>query len=146
MRRLVITIVRATKIEMETLLNLRIFRIIIGTAIGIPFTAVSIILGLHGLFIGYGGIREGNILMMAIGIITITDFIGIGGAWLRLVSSTKEISKEEQKRIRIMLFNGLAASFALFVWALYSDIQTSLIAFVLLICVAFFILATPKKL
>lgn len=130
---------------METLLNSRIFCIIIGTAIGIPFTAVSIILGLHGLVIGYGGIIEGDILLLAIGIITITGFIGISGAWLRLFSSTEEMSIEEQKRIRTMLLNGLVASLALFGWALYSDIKVSLFALALLMCVAFFIQATPKK-
>jgi hypothetical protein len=132
--------------KMETLLNYRISRIVIGAGIGLPLTAVSIVLGFHGLIIGYGGITEGNILFLFIGVITITGFIGIFGAWWRLLTSTDETTKIKQNKIRTMLFYGLATSVALLMWSLYSDINTLPISLLLIIASTIFMYATPKKL
>ena len=131
---------------MEELLNKRIIRIVIGVTIGIPFTAISIPLGWHGMLLGFGGIASGNVLFISIGITTITGFVGIAGAWRRLLKSTEVISKEELNRIRIMLFCGLASSLALCIWAIIkANIVTILALSLLLLFSVFFIYATPKN-
>jgi len=132
--------------KMEVFLNYRISRLIIDIGIGLPATALSVILGFHGLILGYGGIKEANIYFLFIGLITITGFIGIIGAWWRLMSSTENTSKSEQNKIRVMLFYGLATSVALLMWSLYSDYRTLLIPVTLILAGTFFIYATPKKL
>lgn len=132
---------------MEELLNKRITRIIIGVSLAIPFTAISIVLGWHGLLLGFGGIASGNILFILIGITTIIGFVGIAGAWRRLLKSSNLMSKEEQNKIRTMLFFGLASSLVLCVWSFFkADIITILILSLLLLFSVFFIYATPKRL
>lgn len=132
---------------MEELLNKRITRIIIGVSLAIPFTAISIVLGWHGLLLGFGGIASGNVLFILIGITTIIGFVGITGAWRRLLKSSKVMSKEEQNKIRTMLFFGLASSFILCVWSVFkTDLITISILYLLLLFSVFFIYATPKKL
>jgi len=130
---------------MQNIFNSLIFRFVIGVCIGIPFTGISLILGLHGLFIGYGGIVEGNMFFLAIGVITVTGFIGIAGAWARIFSSTEKMSTENRDVIRLMLYCGFISSMGLLGWALYADVRTSVVPILLLICSAFFILATPKN-
>jgi len=131
---------------MEAFLNYKISRLIIGIGIGLPATAISVILGFHGLILGYGGIKEANIFFLFMGIITITGFIGIIGAWWRLIISTENTSKTNQNKIRSMLFYGLATSIALSIWSLYSDFRTLPVPLTLILAGTFFIYATPKKL
>jgi hypothetical protein len=132
--------------KMETFLNYRVSRLIIGTAIGIPATIISVILGFHGLILGYAGIKEADIYFLFMGIITITGFVGIIGAWCRLIISTHNTSNSVQNKIRTMLIYGLATSVALLIWSLFSDYKTLPIPLTLILAGTFFIYATPKKL
>ncbi len=131
---------------MEVFLNYRVSRLIIGAAIGIPATAISVILGFHGLILGYAGIKEADIYFLFMGVITITGFIGIIGAWWRLMVSTRNTSNSKQNIIRSLLLYGLATSVALFMWSLFSDYRTLPIPLTLILAGTFFIYATPKKL
>ncbi len=139
---------------MEAFLNYRISRIVIGIAVGLPLTVISIVGGLYGLAIGYGGIlaighgslsRDG-LSFLFIGIISITGFIGITGVRRRLITSTENTSKTEQNKTRVMLFYGLATSIVLLMCSLYNDYNTLLIPLTLILSCTLFIDATPKKL
>ncbi len=132
---------------MEKLLNNRIVRIVIGTAIGIPVTAFSIVLGLHGLILFYAGVKEAELLPLFLGVVTVTGFIGIVGAWKRLLSSTEEMDKKEKRNVRAMLMFGLLSSLALGAWAFSSsEPEIAIILLVLSLGAGVFIYATPEKL
>jgi hypothetical protein len=139
---------------MEAFLNYRISRIVIGIAVGLPLTAIVIILGLYGLVMGYGGILvlshgariETGLYFLFIGIISITGFVGITGVWRRLITSTEHTSKTEQNKTRVMLFYGLATSIALLMCSLYNDYNTLPIPLTLILTCTLFIYATPRKL
>lgn len=131
---------------MEEFLNLKITRIAIGALIGIPVTAVSIVLGFHGLVLLYAGIKEFEIFSFSLGIVTITGFIGIIGAWKRIYSSSKNLSEKEKQSIRSMLIIGFLSSIALSYWALSSsEKEISLALFMLSFGALAFIYATPKN-
>jgi hypothetical protein len=139
---------------MEAFLNYRISRIVFGITIALPLTVISIVGGLYGLAIGYGGIlaighgslsRDG-LSFLFIGIISITGFIGITGVRRRLITSTENTSKTEQNKTRVMLFYSLATSIALLMCSLYNDYNTLPIPLTLILTCTLFIYATPRKL
>jgi len=132
---------------MEYLLNNIFIRIIVSIFIGIPISALALVTGLHGLVLGYAGIVNIELWLILIGIITITGFIGLAGAWLRLFESTTSMTEPYRHKTRIMLFLGLISSSALSVWSILLD-GLSLISFLLMSLAMgglLFILATPKS-
>ncbi len=132
---------------MEKIFNNRIVRLIIGVAIGIPLTAISVVLGLHGLILLYAGIKEMELVPFSIGVVTITGFIGIYGAWERIFRSSEVMTECEKSRVRVMLAFGFISSFGLGLWALYSsEMEATIIMFLLAAGAVTFIYATPKKL
>lgn len=139
---------------MEAFLNYRISRIVFDITIALPLTVFSIVAGLYGLAMGYGGIlvighgvisRDG-LSFLIIGIIAITGFIGITGVRRRLITSTDNTSKTEQNKTRVMLFYGLATSIALLMCSLYNDCKTLPIPLTLILACTLLIDATPRKL
>ena len=132
---------------MEVILNNRIVRIIIGTAIGIPLTAISVVLGLHGLVLLYAGIKEMELVPFSMGLVTVTGFIGIYGAWKRIFKSSDEMTESERSKVRIMLGFGFLSSLGLALWALSSsEAEATIIMLLLAVGAIAFIYATPKKL
>ena len=132
---------------MEKIVNNRIVRLIIGVAIGIPLTAISVVLGLHGLILLYAGLKEMELAPFLIGVVTITGFIGIYGAWKRIFRSSEVMTEGEKSRVRVMLASGFISSFGLGLWALYSsEMEATIIMFLLAAGAVAFIYATPKKL
>ena len=130
---------------MEKLLNNRIVRIVIGTAIGVPVTAISIILGLHGLILLYAGIKEVEVLPFSLGVVTITGFVGIVGAWKRLFTSSEDMTEKQKTNTRTLLVFGLLSSLALSIWAMSSsEPEMAAILFMLSFGAGVFIYATPK--
>lgn len=130
----------------EEFLNKKLTRVLIGIAVALPFTALSLPLGWYGLVMGEIGFAGGDLISIAIGLITILGWIGITGGWRRLLQSSKDMPSKEQNRIRIMLFCGLASSLSLLLGAIYLKFQEGIIGCIL-ICLlnVFFISATPKK-
>lgn len=133
---------------MERILNNRIVRIIVGLVIGVPLTALAFVAGVHGLLIGYGGIVKGEPLWIIIGVITVVGFIGISGAWRRILKSSISMTGKERQVVRAMLFCGVASSLSLTVWSYF--IEKTLVVPLILVVLALggfvFILATPKLL
>ncbi len=83
---------------MEAFLNYRISRVVFGIAIGLPLTAISIVTGLYGMLMGYGGIIGAGLNFLFIGVMSITTFIGITGVWRRLITSTENTSTTALKK------------------------------------------------
>lgn len=132
---------------MENFLNNRIIRIVIGTAVGIPLTTISIILGFHGLVLFYAGIKDAELLPFLIGVVTITGFIGIIGAWKRIFTSSEEMTEKEKNTTRVMLLFGSLTSLGLSAWAFKSsELEFAAILLLLSLGAVAFIYATPKKL
>jgi len=132
---------------MESFLNKKIIRIMIGLFVGIPFTAISIPLGLYGLLFGISGLFfNGSIIFALIGFTAITGLIGISGAWRRLLKSSDIICQKERLLIRKMLFSGLTSTLILFTLVLYFNYLEAIFPFTLLLLInLFFIYATPKN-
>ena len=132
---------------MESFLNKKIIRIMIGLFVGIPFTAISIPSALYGLLFGVAGLLfSGSIIFALIGFTAITGLIGISGAWRRLLKSSDILCQEERLLIRKMLFSGLISSLILSTSALYFNYLETILLFTLLLFInLFFIYATPKN-
>jgi uncharacterized Tic20 family protein len=131
---------------MEAFLNYRISRIVFGIAIALPLTAISIVAGLYGLVLGYGGIIGAGLYLLFIGMISITGFIGITVVWRRLKTSTENTSKTEKNKTRVRLFCGLVTSIALLMCSLYNDCKTLPMPLTLILFYTLLIDATPRKL
>lgn len=128
------------------MLNNVYLRIIIGIFIGLPLTATSLIGGAHGLVLGYAGIVNAMFGLLLMGILTITGFIGIFGAWLRLLESTYSMSDRYRIKTRVMLYFGLVTSSILYILAIYTD-GLSLLSMpfiAMTIGSVLFIIGTPK--
>ncbi len=132
---------------MEYILNNIFVRIIIGILVGLPITAAALIGGAHGLVLGYAGIVNAKIGLFLFGVLTITGFIGISGAWRRLLEPTNSMTEKYKNKTRSMLFYGLTTSTALSIWAVYSEGLTviSLPLVILTLGSILFIMATPKS-
>jgi hypothetical protein len=132
---------------MEYALNNIIVRIIVGITVGSSITAIALIGGAHGLVLGYAGIINAEFGLTLFGILTITGFIGICGAWCRLLKPTYSMSQRFITRIRYMLFFGLVTSAILSIWALYIEgltVITMPLLALTLGCILF-IMGTPKS-
>ena len=131
---------------MENTLNNRIVRIILAVVVGIPVTAVVVVLGFNGLILGYGGIIEFKLLPFLLGVVTVTGVIGIIGAWKRIYTSTNEMSEKEKQTTRVMLVIGCFSSLALSIWA-FSSAEPEIAIFLLVLSfgAVVFIYATPKN-
>jgi hypothetical protein len=130
----------------ERFLNKLLTRWLAGLIVGLPFTWLSLILGVHGIILGKGGIKEGGFDLIAPGIITIAGFIGIVGAWIRVIRPTYAMSESILHATRIMLYCGIAASVALFIVVIIGSGFISSLPFALVIALGIlFIIATPKQ-
>ena len=132
---------------MENTLNNIIVRFIVGIFIGLPFTATALFAGAHGLILGYAGIVNAEFGMAIIGILTGTGFIGIVGAWLRLIEPTHSMSSRYLRITRLMLYSGFitSASFTIWVVTIEGLTEISMPIIILTIGSILFITATPKK-
>lgn len=132
---------------MENILNNIYVRIIMGVFIGIPFTSTALFAGAHGLILGYAGIVEEKFSMAILGILTITGFIGIIGAWLRIIEPTSSMSSRYLKITRLMLYSSFITSVSLTIWAFYLEglTETSMPVIILIVGSILFIAATPKS-
>ena len=132
----------------ERTLNNLIVRIIAGIVIGLPLTSASVVGGAHGIILGIGGITELNPLLLFIGLVTVTGFIGICGAWRRLLKPTTLMTNKNKSTIRLMLMFGLFSSLGLTVWSVYSEGITIIgwALFALSIGGVIFIYSIPKAL
>ena len=132
---------------MEKLLNNIIVRIVIGATVGLPLTAISIVLGFHGLVLFYAGVKELELIPFSLGLVTITGFIGIIGAWKRIFITSEVMTEKEKNTTRVMLIFGLLTSLALSIWAFRtSEPEGGIILLALSFGAGAFIYATPKKL
>lgn len=103
-------------------------------------------MGLHGLVLFYAGAKEAELLPLSLGVVTITGFIGILGAWKRIYSSSEEMSEKEKSTTRIMLLFGCLSSFGLSAWAFNSsEPESAIILLLLALGAVAFIYATPKN-
>ena len=84
---------------------------------GLPVTAFILFLAVHGLVLGYGGIIKGQIVMILMGLLTVTGLIGVFGAWLRVLTLPKSLSFI--KVINLMLGVGIATCLVLCGWMLW---------------------------
>ncbi len=131
----------------EKTLNMLLVRIAVGIIIGIPLTVLAVVAGAHGLVLTYGGIVDGKYLLILFGIVTITGFMGISGAWLRLLKPSTVMSNKYRNVTRGMLFYGLASSVALSAWSIISEGMSviSLLLIVLSLGGTAFVHATPRE-
>ena len=132
---------------MEYIFNNIFVRIIAGILIGIPVSVVALVSGAHGLLLGYAGIITVEFWLVLVGIITITGFIGIIGAWRRLIDSTVSMSVKYNNKTRSMLFFGIFTSVALTIWSIVIDGVSEMTLLLIILCMAgvMFIIATPKS-
>ena len=91
--------------------------------------------------------KDLELLPFLLGVVTITGFIGIIGAWGRLLISSNDMSVKSSKRIRLMLLSGLLTSLSFLVLAVYkSEPEGAVFMLALTLGAAAFVYATPKKL
>lgn len=121
-------------------------RILIGTCIGLPITALALIGLAHGLVFLYGGIADGTLWAIILGILSIVGTFGVIGAWVRTIVSTTSMSRKLNTLTRLMLICGLVTSIVLGIWWLVNNgVDLVTVFFVLLSSGAvLFIYATPK--
>lgn len=131
---------------MEAILNNPKIRVVVGLVLGAPLTLIAIFLGCYGLILGYAGIVENKPFWFLAGLLTVSGFVGILGAWWRIIVSTRSITGSRLRTLRLMLFAGAGTSFALAVWALLiqSGVILVLLLFALTLIGTLFIRATPE--
>lgn len=132
--------------EMESFLNNTRNRVALGLLVGAPFTLIATILGAHGLILGYGGIVKSDPALLLAGILTLSGFVGICGAWWRVFTSTDSMSCTSRDVVRVMLFVGAGTSLSLAAWALLLEGGALLVVPLVISAVGgvLFIRATPK--
>jgi hypothetical protein len=126
-------------------LNIRIF---IGVTLGLPISALAVIGGLYGLFIGFGGfLTTGKAMFALITAITLLGLAGIFGAWRRILRSSLELTEPESKTIRTLLGAGVLSSVSLAdILVYFSESFWLILAFIILGVIGILlILATPSQ-
>lgn len=132
----------------ERTIDKRIVRIILGTAFGLPITALILVASIWGLIAGYGALLAGEILYSGIGVITVLGLLGISGAWRRVLKTHEAMTARERLIVRRFLACGVIASIALALLAFVYIESTLLALFLVLLALGggFFVLATPTAL
>lgn len=97
----------------ERALDNRWLRIVLGAAIGIPFTAAALVGSIYGVIFLVGGLRGGEFFPTGVGLAAALGMLGVVGAWRRLLKPQSAMSHRERMVVRFLLFSGIASSTAL---------------------------------
>lgn len=97
-----------------------VVRFALGTFIGLPISAATVIGSLYSVIFLYGGIIQADLRVATLGAGGILGTVGVLGAWRRLLKRSTEMSEGDRKTARLMLKCGVIGALVLALWCLFA--------------------------
>lgn len=135
----------SVKIDMK-IIEQKIIRISLGL-LAIMLVPPVLFMAIHGLMLGYGGIKDFNLLLISMGLATVLGLLGFSGGAYRLSKPLSAMSNKQIKIARLLLISGIVSGLYLGGACLYSGMPISITLLCALITIVggLFLHATPKS-